>query len=95
MTLSDETETGIKIIGTVHIFVQLDTHSEHYLFPIPVASFKELLPYILSRQGVTSFLSEKLSQDPWRNSLVASDRRGDHMRIPPLQNFTKTHRAYE
>ena len=30
MTLSDETETEIRTLGTVHIFVQVDTHSEQY-----------------------------------------------------------------
>lgn len=71
-------------------------------FSTPVTSFKELLPYILSRQVVTSFLSEKLSQDPlekffwenrWRNQTKSGKTKLKKPGVPTL-NFCMFYNVY-
>lgn len=60
MVLSNITDRGIRITGTYPaIIVCLLT-----IISILVSSFLELIPYLFKIKGVSSFLSEKISQDP-------------------------------
>ena len=52
-----------------------------------VASFLEFILHIFKIKGVTSFLSEKLSQDPSRNFLDVKGNVELQMKTRQLQSF--------
>jgi len=57
MVLSSTTEQGIRMTG-VYLVVTITV----FTIKLLVFSFWELIPYLFSIKGVSSFLSEKLSQ---------------------------------
>ena len=58
-----------------------------------VKSFVELVRYLLSIPGVTSFLSEKLSQDPLEKYFGCQRQRGGTNENPTVQQFCKNSQA--
>lgn len=54
-----------------------------------VASFKELLPFLLSIPGVEYFLSEKLSQDPLEKFFGCQRQKGRSHENPTVAEFCK------
>ena len=54
-----------------------------------VSSFLELLPYLFSIEGVNSFLSEKLSQDPLEKFFGCQRQQGRSNENPTVAQFIK------
>jgi len=54
-----------------------------------VSSFLEFIPYIFAIEGVTSFLSEKLSQDPLEKFFGIQRQRGATNENPTAAEFMK------
>ena len=60
------------------------------LFPFLVASsFMEMIPYLFSLDGVSSFLSEKLSQDPLEKIFGIQRQQGRSNENPTVAQFIK------
>ena len=54
-----------------------------------VSSFLELIPYLFDIEGVSSFLSEKLSQDPLEKFFGVQRQRGKSNENPTVSQFLK------
>ena len=54
-----------------------------------VASFLELLPYLMSIHGVTCFLSEKITQDPLEKFFGCQRQKGRSYENPTVADFLK------
>ena len=59
-----------------------------------VASFLEFIPHIFKIEGVTSFLSEKLSQDPLEKFFGCQRQRGATNKNPTVAEFLKNTQEY-
>lgn len=56
---------------------------------ILVSSFLELIPYLFQIKGVSSFLSEKLSQDPLEKFFGVQRQQGRSNENPTVSQFLK------
>lgn len=84
--LSSETQMAIKILGIIvcHCISNLFI----YVFSL-VSSFLELLPTLFGIQGVSCFLSEKLSQDPLEKFFGCQRQKGRANENPSVAEFLK------
>ena len=84
MLLSSITEQGIRMTG-VHLMVTIVL----FYFIILVCSFLELIPYLFSIEVVSSFLSEKLSQDALEKFFGIQRQQGKSNENPTVAQFLK------
>ena len=89
MIISHETLQGIKVNGKVWFCFNL--YSFRAIFT--VSSFVELLPFIFKIPGVTSFLTEKLCQDPLEKFFGNQRQRGGTSDNPSVKEFCKNTQA--
>lgn len=85
MMLSTETQTAIKILGTTAFSYALKC----LIYVFLVSSFLELLPTLFEIQGVSCFLSEKLSQDPLEKFFGCQRQKGRANENPSVAEFIK------
>ena len=83
MYLSDITDRGIRITGNLLLTY---TYLSKYF---TVSSFLELIPYLFSIEGVSSFLSEKLNQDPIEKFFGCQRQKGRSNENPTVAEFIK------
>ena len=87
MMISKETRTGIRITDTytrLNYVIHL-VHSKQ-IFLI-VRSFTEMVPYLFTIPNVTSFLSERISQDPLEKFFGRQRMRGGVNDNPNVAQF--------
>ena len=84
MILSNITDRGIRITGAIY-------YCNHVMFydQFLVSSFLELIPYLFKIKGVSSFLSEKLSQDPLEKFFGVQRQQGRSNENPTVSQFLK------
>lgn len=88
LILSNETLLGIRITGNYLIIQKLITHTLYIAY-----SFVDLLEFIFKIPGVTSFLSERISQDPLENYFGRQRQRGGVNENPTAHEFLKNNNA--
>ena len=71
--------TGVHLMVTIVLFY----------FIILVCSFLELIPYLFSIEGVSSFLSEKLSQDALEKIFGVQRQQGKSNENPTVAQFLR------
>ena len=90
MLLSPETRLGLRTTGK-HYHTN-DSHV-HYLFTPPVKSFVALVQFVFTIPGVSSFLSEKLCQDPLEKFFGCQRQRGRVNENPTVHEFCQNTQA--
>ena len=89
MLISKETLTGLRITGNNNILCTSVNFNTYF----SVNSFIELVRYLFSLQGVKSFLSEKISQDPLEKFFGCQRQRGGVNENPNVSQFLKGNQA--
>lgn len=93
MLLSTTTQNGMRMTS-MEIFITLIT-SLFCSILFLVSSFLELIPKIFEIEGVGSFLSEKLSQDPLEKFFGVQRQRGRTNENPNAYEFLKNTQCYQ
>ena len=70
MILSDIMLNGIRMTGMSHLLAFVVSHI------IAAKLFMELIPYLFQIEGVTCFLTEKLSQDALKTFFACQRQKG-------------------
>ena len=92
MLLSPETLLGLRTTGIMYQKVAMVTSFMHVLSTL-VKSFVALVKYAFTIPGVTSFLSEKLCQDPLDSFFGCQRQRGRVNENPTVHEFCQNTQA--
>ena len=87
MILSDITLNEIRMTGMSHLLAFVVSHI------IAAKSFMELILYLFQIEGVTCFLSEKLSQDALEKFFGCQRQKGKTNDNPTVYEFLKNTQA--
>ena len=87
MLLSNITEKGMRITSMVKVIIPITSIC-------CLSSFLELISKIFKIKGVTSFLSEKLSQDPLEKFFAVQRQRGRTNENPNVYEFLKNTQSF-